>query len=175
MVSIGPDTQSYNFSHMYLFVDYNGNEPELCVTSGSMYEFLKKDGGFTKFLQVLDKADKCVRVNDIQADCTMFIPRDVYLKDVPNDFFAEMDEGLARQIVASSTLRKKIDGELVTCCPVSYFTTMNPKMRMYVTNIRGKTQINNCMYVQQYDVMCSNGIIHITTGIIVPTNDTFMN
>lgn len=175
MTTTGPDTQSYDFKHMYSFTDLNGKRPELCILKNSIYDILKKNGGFTKFLSIADKADKCVRINDIQANCTMFIPHDKFLAEIPEDFFSEMDDGLARQIMASLTLRNKINGELMQSSPVSYFATMNPRMRMYVTNINGKTTINNCVTVVQYDVECSNGIIHLVNGIIVPSMDRFMN
>lgn len=175
MTTTGPDTQSYDFKHMYSFTDYNGKKPELCILKNSIYDILKNNGGFTRFLGIAEKADRCVRINDIQADCTIFVPHDKFLSKIPEQFFSEMDEGDARQIIKASTLRNKIDGELMRCSPVSYFATMNPKMRMYVTNISGKTLLNNCVSIIQYDVDCSNGLIHITDGLIVPTFDTFMN
>lgn len=176
MVSLGPDTQSCNYSHMYSFVDLaNSHEPQLCINKDSIYDFLHKNPHFSKFKQIVHRAKMEGQLNEIQANFTLFIPSDSSLQDIPQDFFDKMDDGLARQILKSSSLLRKIDKYLITSSPVAYYRTMDPTMRMYVTNISGRTQINNCVSVVKYDIVLNNGIIHLVDGLIVPSDDTFMN
>lgn len=176
MVSITPDTQSYLFTHMSSFVDYRSvKPPELCTHKNSIYDFLYSNVEFSKFKSVVDKAQMIPFLDEIQANATIFIPSDKYLQHIPADFFSNMDIGLARQIVSSSTLPRIIDRDLLTSSPVCYLYTRNPDMRMYVTNINSRTTINNCINVIQYDIQRTNGIIHLVDNIILPSENHFMN
>jgi uncharacterized surface protein with fasciclin (FAS1) repeats len=58
---------------------------------------------------------------------------------------------------------------------VAYYLTRNQQYKMYVTNISGKTRINNCATIIGFDGKFNNGIIHLIDNLIIPTNDTFMN
>lgn len=175
MVSLGPDCQSYNFSHMYSFVDLRSNTLEPVITRGSIYDFINSHPRFSKFKQIISRAKQIGFLNDSQANCTMLIPTDDFLKNIPQGFFDTMDDGLARQIISASTIDRKIDKKLLTSSPVAYYITRLPQMRMYVTNISGKTRVNNCVNVVQFDLNFNNGMIHIIDGLIVPNLDHFMN
>jgi len=48
-------------------------------------------------------------------------------------------------------------------------------MRMYVTNINETTRINDCVNVLEYNINRTNGLIHIVDGLILPSENTFMN
>jgi len=120
----------------------------------------------------VEKASMQGQLSSPQANFTLFVPSDDYLSGWNID---TLDDGLARQILSASTLRNRIDKNLIMSSPVSYFTTRNARMRMYVTNISGKTQINNCVSVVKYDILLNNGIIHVVDGLILPSEDTFMN
>lgn len=175
MVSVGPDRQSYDFTHMYSFVDYTSDkEPMPCMTEGSIFHFLYNNPKFSRFKQIIEKASMQGQLDSGQADLTIFIPTDDYIRHIPSQYFDDMDDGLAHQILNASTLNRRIGKDLLTSSPVSYFTTRNRRMRMYVTNISGKTQINNCVSVVKYDILLNNGIIHVIDGLIEPSNDTFM-
>jgi uncharacterized surface protein with fasciclin (FAS1) repeats len=180
MVSCGPDTQSYNFTHMQSFVDYRSNIPNKpCVVRGSLYDFLLRNGNFTRFLSIIERAGFIGQLNNEQADLTLFVPPDSVLQNIPNDFFDKMDDGEARQILKASMIHRVIDGKLLKSSPVAYYYTYNPDMRLYITNISGKTRINNCINIVHFDIgkngEINNGLLHITDGLIVPTMDTFMN
>lgn len=176
MVTLGPDTQSYNYTHMYDFQDLaNPDRPQICINKGSMYDFLHKHPKFTRFMEIIRKAKMEGQLNEIEASFTLFIPTDDFLNHMPNDFFEKMDDGLARQILNASSIRRKIDKSLITSSPVAYYSTMNPRMRMYVTNISGITQINECLSIVQYGLNFNNGMIHVIDGLIIPNNNHFMN
>ena len=181
MVSYGPDTQSLNYSYMYNFVKRNNDvsttakTSSLCVEPGTIYDFLYTSRNFSKFLSIVDKARFSDQLNSNQADFTLFCPTDDSLRDLPADFFKDMDVGMARQIVYSSLMNRRIDLELLFSSPVSYYMTMNPRMRLFVTNIGGKTLLNETAYITLPNKQCTNGIIHGTNGLLMPTNQTFLN
>lgn len=175
MVSTAPNSQVYNFTHMYSFVDLRSNkDPEVCINPGSIYDFLNKNN-CSKFKKVVERAGMIGQLNDKQADFTVLVPTDNFLAHIPAQYFEKMDDGLARQILDSSVIRKKIDKKLITSSPVAYYNTRNPQMRMYITNISGKTQVNNCATIVKYDINCTNGLIHLVNNILAPNMDHFMN
>jgi len=175
MVSCGPSTQRYNYTHMYSMVDLRSQQIEPCTIANSLYDYISKHPQMKRFRTIIDRANMIGRLSGIQADCTLLIPTDNYLQHIDPDFFNKMDDGLARQILNASTIDRKINRDVITSSPVSYFYTRNPEMRAYVTNISGRTMINNCVSIVKYDIPTINGIIHIVDGLIVPTMDTFMN
>lgn len=176
MVSYAPNTQSYLYNHMSSFVDYStGKDPEMCINKGSIYDYINRTPKFSRFQKIVDTAKRMGFLNDEQATCTVFIPSNDYLGHIPENFFDTMDDGLAREILAASTLPKIIAADLLTSSPVCYLYTKNPKMRMYVTNISSRTKLNNCATVVQYDIWCNNGIIHLIDNLIEPSQDHFMN
>jgi len=147
----------------------------MCVYENSIYSVLAKDTRFTKFKKVVDHAGAAGILMDRQFDGTLFPPSDNHLSHIPDVWFDRMDNGLAQQILQASIINRSIDKDLITSSPVSYFNTRNPQMLMYVTNISGKTRINECANIIEYDLQFDNGIIHILDNIIVPTDNTYLN
>jgi uncharacterized surface protein with fasciclin (FAS1) repeats len=135
---------------------------------------IDKHPQLTKFKKVVERAGLGAQLAQKEANFTLFAPLDQHLKQ-PAHYFDHMDDGLARQIVASSLMDRQIDGALLKSSPVSYYATKNSKMRMYVTNICDRTEINQCATVVKFDVPTDNGVIHLTDNIIVPSNATFIN
>lgn len=176
MVSLGPDTQSYNFTHMTSFVDYNGKKPKTCTTKGSIYDFLYHNPNFSRFRGIVELCSMQGQLDDVQANFTLFIPSDNFLRHLPESFFTRMDDGLAHQILKSSTMNRRINKELVMSSPCSYFNTIgkHPTTKMYVTNINGNTTINESVRVVKYDIILNNGIIHVVDGLIMPDMEMCM-
>ncbi len=176
MVSCGPNTQSWNMTHMFSFVDYNSDKKfPMCVSSGSIYDYLHKNQNFSKFRTIVKRASMINQLNNSQANFTVLIPSDEALAHIPNEYFEFMDDGLARDILNCSLINNRINKELITSSPVAYYYTKNPAMRMFITNIGGRTNVNNCAKIVKYDIICNNGIIHIVDGLIAPNDDHFMN
>lgn len=176
MVSYGPSTQSYLYNHMSSFIDYNSTkDPQMCISKGSIYDYINSHPKLSKFKKIIDTANRMGFLNEEQATCTIFVPSNDYIRNIPEQFFNTMDDGLAREILDASTIPKILASDLITSSPVCYLYTKNPRMRMYVTNINGRTRINNCANVVEYDIWCSNGIIHIIDNLIEPSQDHFMN
>lgn len=177
MVSVGPDKQSYNYTHMWSFPDLRGPEEKhvLATRPDSMFNFLYKNPEFSKFTKIIQKALMAGQYDNYDANFTLFAPKDESLKSVPQEFFDNMDTGLAKQIVDASTLPRKIDKKALISSPVSYIVTRDSTYRMYVTNISGKTRINNLAEVVEYDNMLNGGIIHVVDNLIMPMTNTYMN
>ena len=170
MVSYAPDRQNQNFSHMYSFVDYR-SEKQYIPTTGSVYDMIYKNSELSKFRQLIDKANMKNMLDNPQLDCTVIVCKN-------NNFNIDiemLDIGSAKQILNSCILERKINKFLLKSTPVAYYYTRNLNMRLYITNIGGITTINNCYNITDFDIDCNNGMIHICSGLIVPSGEHFMN
>jgi len=177
MVSIGPYTKSYDNTHMWDFSDLRSSKPtpQLCVPRNSLYDYLSHHPEMKKFTAIVHKAGMIGEMSQPEFNSTIFIPLDRYLKE-PLEVYEKMDRGTARNILNVSMLNDRIDGVLVRSSPVSSYTTKDPYNYdyMYVTNISGVTEINQCAKVVQYDVKLTNAIVHITDNIIMPNYEHFI-
>ena len=103
--------------------------------------------------------------NDPAADFTLLVPSDPF---IPEDVFVDMDQSLARHIVKTCTINRRIPAGLLRDNPVSIFVTADTPNKLQVSTIREITYINDFIKIMEPDVLCSNGILHLTTGIIWP-------
>ena len=172
--SMGNDP-SLMYTHMYSFTDLRGPKPTMCINKGSIYDFINSNPSFSKFKTIVTRANMFAQLNEPQANFTIMIPPNEHLQHIPQEYFDKMDDGLARQILKASSINRIIDKNLITSSPVSYFSTQNKEMRMYITNIRDKTVINNCSTIIQYNISLNNGMIHIVDNLVAPSEAHFMN
>jgi uncharacterized surface protein with fasciclin (FAS1) repeats len=173
---MGPYNEPLNYTHMFDFTDYrNDGKKKPCFEKGSIYEYLYNSGKFTKFLMIIERADMIGQLGDLEANFTLLCPDDESLKKLNCDFFNNMDIGMAKQILNSSLLNRKIGKNLLTSSPVSYYYTKNPIFRLYVTNINSRIIINECLTVKQFDIKLNNNMIHVIDGLIIPDEKHFMN
>jgi len=170
MVSYAPDRQNQNFTHMYSFVDYRSPK-EYIPSSGSVYDIIYKNSELSKFKQLVDRANMKEMLDNPQFNCTVLVCKD---KDF-NLNLDILDIGSAKDILNSCILQRKINKYLLTSSPVAYYYTRNLYMRLYIINIGGITRINNCYNITDFDIDCNNGMIHICSGLIVPSGEHFMN
>lgn len=178
MVSITPDCQPLNYTHMYDFSNYRRYYKVPCekpLGVDTIFSYIYNTKNFTKFRKILEKTLLMDQLLECQANFTIFITPDNMI-NLSMDYIENvMDGNEAKSIVNSCILPRQLDKYLLTSSPVSYYYTRNPKMRMYVTNLRGQTMINNQCKVIQFDIKLQNGIIHVVDNLIHETNDTFMN
>jgi len=160
---------------MWEFADLHGIKPTPALKSNTIYEYIRCSSDFSKFKKVVDNANMEGVLNDCEANFTLFLPKDSSLTHIPDEFFDTMDAGTAKQILKASLLDDKINKKILVSSPVCYYATLNPKMRMYCTNIGGYTRLNNCATVKEFDINRKGGLIHIVDNILVPTEDHFMN
>lgn len=172
-----PSTQGYNTLHMWDFNDLRPTvtQPEVCVDKNSATDYIFKHPEMTKFSAIISNAGMFGEMSQPQFNSTMFVPLDKYLHD-SLEVYQNMDRGTARSILNVSMLNNKINGDLIKSSPVSSYTTKDPynPNYMYVTNISGVTEINQCAKVIQYDVLLSNSILHITDNLITPNYQHFL-
>ena len=168
MVSSGPYTQSMNQTHMFDLPDLRGPLPIIIKCPNSLSGIVDSHPDFTKFKYMLNLAKLDTLYGDLQADFTIFVPSDNALRHINNNVFLNMNKNTARHIIKSSTLKRKITSAILSDSPASWFHTMDPPNRLFVTNINGKTYLNNTINVVHKDIPASNGIIHVIDGLIWP-------
>jgi hypothetical protein len=107
---------------------------------------------------------------------TMFVPLDEYLPESA-DFYDSIDPGTALRVLAVSSLNNQINGNLIRSSPVSNYITRDPYNRdtLYVTNINKVTELNGCVHIVEFDKKLDNGIVHLTDGLLTPTDESFIN
>jgi uncharacterized surface protein with fasciclin (FAS1) repeats len=123
---------------------------------------------FSRFKYMVETARMQTVLDNMQANCTLFIPSDKAIAHISDSLFVNMDSAVARHIVKSSMLQNVISSDLLEDSSAAYFRTADPSNRLYITNISGKTQINNSINVIRKDIRASNGMIHITDQMIWP-------
>lgn len=175
MSAIGPYSKAFDNTHMWNFSDLRGPKSSLCINTNSAFGYISKHPEMKKFSAIIEKAGMIGPMNEPEFNSTVFVPLDRYLKD-PLHVYKNLDKGAARNILNVSMLNNKIDGMLIRSSPVSSYTTKDPYNPdyMYVTNISGVTEINNCAHVIQYDIKLDNAIIHVTDNIITPNYEHFI-
>ena len=168
MTSCGPNTQPMNYTHMFDFNDINGNTPIKTYSKNSIMDVIYNHPDFTKFSYIIKLAEMDGLLNGKQANFTIFVPSDTAIKYIKKDVFLNMDQGDAKNIVNSSLLNSRIPKELIVDSPAAYFNTLSPQNRLFVTNINEITKLNNYLTVLHFDIVCTNGIIHVVDKLIDP-------
>lgn len=168
MVSIGPNSQSYNFTHMFSIPDLRGHLPKQEECPNSLMSIISNHKDFSKFRYMVKLAKLEGILNDKQADFTLFIPSDRAISGLGDNVFINMDDATARHIIKTSMLDRKITSELLSDSPASYFITKDQPNRLFITNISGRTYINNDINIIHKDMLASNGIIHVIDKLIWP-------
>jgi uncharacterized surface protein with fasciclin (FAS1) repeats len=170
MVSVAPNSQAYDMQHMWNFTYLRTKKPrEIFAPSNSVLGKIKHNKDFSIFLKIVEKAGMEAELADPQFNSTIFVPSDKELKKLydPN-FFKMLDRGTARTMIMFSTLKYKIDRNLLTSSPSSYFPTSNRSHRLYIINMNGVTELPNCTRVIKWDINLCNGMIHVINNILYP-------
>ena len=169
MVSIGPNSQSSNFSHMFDIRDIRLFPPNKeQYFPNSIMENLRTNLNFTKFLYIVRLAKLEKLLNSPEREFTLFVPSDKDISDINEDLFINMDYPTAQHIVRSSMLENRITSDILEDNPACYFTTKDPINKLFVTNVDGKTYINKKIQVIDKDIILSNGIIHVVDKLLMP-------
>ena len=164
MTSCGPNTQSLNYTYMFpsKIVKKKG------YTKGSIMDLLNTHPDFTKFTYIVKLAELDILLDQEQANFTLFVPSDTELKynNQIDTIISNMDKGDAKQLVSALLLDGRLPKEILTDSPASYYTTKNNSNRMFITNINGNTKINNDVTVLHFDIIRTNGIVHVVDKLI---------
>lgn len=172
MVSIYPNSQPTNFTHMFDFMDLKGKK-KIFVDPKSILGFVENNNDFKIFNKIMRLSRYNSRFSDKQCNCTVFITPDQYiLKKYSKQFIDNMDEGTATHIIKFCTMDRLINKDLLKSSPNSQFMTRNTSLRMCVSNMNNETYISDGMSTQakiiHYNQPASNGIIHILDDLLYP-------
>lgn len=169
MTAIGPYSQSYNFTHMFNQGDLRGPLPKQnFACPNSLMDIIQKTPRFSRFMYMIKLTELQNVLGQNQANFTLFIPSDSYLKEIDDNYFINMDRGTALHIVKSSMLDNKITSDLIEESPAAWFYTKDMPNRLFISNISGKTYINNNINVVEKDILATNGVIHVVDKLIMP-------
>lgn len=165
MVSIGPYTQSLNFTHQF---DLRPAKVAPARPRNSLWGMLQVNPDFSAFREIVRTAKMEGILDDPQTDLTIFVPSDSYLA-LPPGYLENMDLLTARKLVNFACLNRKISLRLVTAQPVIEFVTKLPANKMYVTTLNCATTLNERALLLYGDVQVDNGIIHVVDRLLVPS------
>ena len=170
MTANGPYTQSFNYTHMFDFIDPNANCFKYArYRKNSLYGKLVETNTFSIFKRIVQQADMNNILDNEQANFTLFVPSDEYiLKKYGINVFINLDKGTAVSIVKSSMLDKRITSELLQYSPMSYFFTKYPPNKLYISNVNFDMTINCSVKTLEKDIICDNGIIHVVDDFVNP-------
>jgi len=168
MTSSGPYYEATNFTQMFDMPDLRGPPLETKYCKNSLSGIINNNPDFSKFKYILKLSKLDGIYDDSQADYTLFVPTDDSLKNIPSGVFVNMDMLTARNIIKSSTIKRKITRAILEDVPESLFSTKHQLNRLLVTNTRsGETFLNNTIKVIQMNIHASNGMIHIIDNLIM--------
>ena len=85
MAYCGPNTQRYNFTHMFGFNDLNGKLPIKKYTKGSIMFLFDTHPDFTYFSYIIKLAEMDTILDNLQANFTIFAPADSELKYIHSE------------------------------------------------------------------------------------------
>ena len=109
------------------------------------------------------------KLSEKQADYTIFVPSDTELrKKYDQKFLDNIDDGLARQILAFSMMNRKIDQRLLQSSPVSIFPTIDRSNSMHISTVSGITLLPNYTKVIHFNHPANNGIVHVIDNLLIP-------
>jgi hypothetical protein len=131
-------------------------------------EFINNTPEFSKFKYIVEKAMMSDILGSMQTNATLFIPFDNEISNLEDFFFRDMDVSLARHIIKTSMLNKKITSELLEDSQCSIFNTNDPFNKILISNINGEIYINNTIKIIHKDIIAKNGIIHVVDDLVWP-------
>jgi uncharacterized surface protein with fasciclin (FAS1) repeats len=168
MVSMMPYTPRFDNTHMFAFTDSRGCLPKLKYCDSSIMGHIENNPDLTKIRYLIKLAKLDANLNHPQANVTIFVPSDAAIAPLGDSWCVNADLGWAMNLVKTSMVNRRITADLLTQSPAFYLLTRDDPNRLFITNINGKTLINNNVSILQ-EIPCSNGIILVTDKVILPT------
>jgi hypothetical protein len=160
MVSIGPYTQSYV------------ENPQSCFTEACfknyrkgtvMHTLVQESPGFAKIAQIARLDDE---LDSPEFNGTCFAPSKTFFEN--SGFVNKLDPGSARSIVLASLLRAPVQSSYMSLFKSEKLPTRDRFSELYIEGIHGNVLINGNILIIKPDFICTNGILHITNGLIHP-------
>ena len=168
MVSNAPNSQSFNFTHMWNHTDLRGPLPKPEACDNSLLGALENNPNFSFFRKIVKKAKMEDIFNNVQANFTVFVPVNDQLSDEMKQGIDNMDVLKARQIIKASSLDNKISSECFAGKQSLSLVTRDRSNRIEVSSSDGKTFLNKTIMLVETDIILGNGIIHTISQPIIP-------
>tara|TARA_Y100000389_G_scaffold203882_2_gene253925 strand:- start:60 stop:575 length:516 start_codon:yes stop_codon:yes gene_type:complete len=169
MTSIGPYTQTLNFTHMFDIQDLRGErKPQVCP--GSLLAIIDdKNNDFSLYSFVVKLAGLNLELTEPQANFTLFIPTDTVLKEKNLEhYILNMDRLSARDFILSSMLNNKITTDLLMISKACKFITRKQPYDLNVLCVDDKIIINGRARLIEKDLEAVNGLIHVVDNVLFP-------
>ena len=166
MTSLGPYREATNYTHMFDFVNMVGTPTPFTGCSGSILNELSKDPDTQGFYKLIQKARMEKILNQPQADFTLFVPLDSDNKELDLSYYDNIDISDAQNLLKSAMLPRRITKDILINSPCLEYITKAPPKKLLITNISGKTMIDNNSQIVFFDIQCDNGVYHKITNII---------
>ena len=168
MVSVAPNSQSLNFTHMWNQTDIRGPLPKAEACSNSLLGALEKNPDFSIFRKIVKKAKMEDIFNNKQANFTVFVPSDNSMSPEMKENINNMDLLKARQIIKASSLDNKISSECFAGRQSLSLVTRDRSNRIEISSSNGQTFLNKTITLVSSDLILDNGIIHTVSEPIIP-------
>lgn len=165
MVSIGPYTQSLNFTHQFDLYPAKVAKPR---PRNSLWGLLELNPEFSSFRDIVKISKMEGIFNDPQTDLTLFVPSNSYL-NLPPGYLENMDLLTAKKLVSFATLNRQISLSLITAEPVIQFITKLPANKLYVTTMNCMTTLQGNTRLLYGDIQVDNGVVHVIDRILIPS------
>ena len=138
------------------------------ITPGSLMSILKEDR-FSYVAHLVRVAQFEALFNSCNLNYTLLIPTNDSLKEkyaprLLRDFFANIDNQSARQIIQYSTIPRIASYSLLTQSPHQYVTTRLNAQRILFQN----NTINDDIHFSEPTIVTTNGLIHIIDNLLIP-------
>jgi hypothetical protein len=157
-------------THMFDIPDLKNKKKQTYeFTDNSTMGYIVNSKYFTLFNKIIEKSRLGPKLADKQYRCTLFAAPDSALRNKYSDeFFDNMDIGLANAIISYSTLPRIIDKKLITASPISIFYTENKFNKLCIKNISGKTILENNINILHFNHPTDNGLVHMVSDLLYP-------
>lgn len=170
MTSIGPSSQSYNFTHMWYQPDLHkqhvSHKSSSSSQPGTLMHFLEQSSDTTRFLYIVRLAMLEYQFNDPYSNCTLFVPSDRTLR-MSDATLEMMDMATARHVVRSSTVDRQLPLSVLRKSPLQNLMSRDTPNLLHFVSTDKATWVNNkCILAS--DIQCTNGMLHLIDDIIVP-------
>ncbi len=180
MAGIHGYIQDRDLKQFYDIRDFRGSTPKATQRPWTLFSLLKSNKDFSYFAYLVEKAglDGIFNSNTEFHTYTLFVPSDISLrKRFDVNSFKNMDLYTCREIVLYSSLDRQIYMPFLRSSPAMYINTRIPGSRILVENIKsdGVTTLDGCVKIIEGDIVCTNGVIHVTDNLLWPESFSISN
>ena len=173
MVSLQGYHEPNDLQYQYTPNPIRKNITKLNTSPESILGLLHDNTDFSIFYNLVIRAELYGRLNDIQANFTMFVPSNEYLLlQYPPEFFENMDQYTAREIVLFHTLNKKVSYEMLSSSQAMYLNTMMDdsiySRLLCEWCLKSGVRLHSDTYIKVPNIYRKNGLIHVVDNVMIP-------